>query len=327
MSPGQRGGDSPAGAGVVPGPARGARAGGWGDAAPHARVCPAPCTTRTVELHRRRKQLPQRSGDFPEGSESHPLLHCVPGRIGSIRGAERGSFGKRKEPAPFPKPQRWGLCSVCPNATPRSGPAVAPKFLGGRRIPETPLGEGTVPGPLHILERTGRNSSGTTRHVGLRNEGRHTWLLVIHGRGSPSALKGPSRGRTRPGGITLGPPRGRTGPRPSLWAPPEAGPGWGCHSEPPGVSLLLQVLPQVLLPLLLHHLVELHGGSGILHRGMATFPYLWGQTQFATAAISGGQPEQDGGGNLERLRGAGSTGSVQAAGGQCTQHRWGDAWR
>lgn len=180
-------------------------------------------------------------------------------------GAERGSFGKRKEPAPFPKPQRWGLCSVCPNATARSGPAVAPKFLGGRRTPETPLGEGTVPGPLHILERTGRNSSGTTRHVGLRNEGRHTWLLVVHGRGSPSALKGPSRGRTRPGGITLGPPRGRTGPRPSLWAPPEAGPGWGCHSEPPGVSLLLQVLPQVLLPLLLHHLVELHGGSGVLH--------------------------------------------------------------
>lgn len=56
--------------------------------------------------------------------------------------------------------------------------------------------------------------------------------------------------------------------------PPEAGPSWGCHSEPPGVSLLLRVLLQVLLPLLLHHLVELHGGSGVLHRGVATFPYL-----------------------------------------------------
>lgn len=51
---------------------------------------------------------------------------------------------------------------------------------------------------------------------------------------------------------------------------------FGVQDQAAGPSLLLGVQHQVLLPLCLHHLVELHGGSGVLHRGVTILPDLLG---------------------------------------------------
>ncbi|XP_023803244.1 uncharacterized protein LOC111944784 [Cyanistes caeruleus] len=111
------------------------------------------------------------------------------------RAATRGSFGKRKEPAPFPKPQRWGLCSGCPNVAPRSGPAAAPKCLRSAGSQRPLLGKA----PSQALPNPGENRAG---------QGTSAWGM------SHPALHHP---RTRAAPQQPQEPRG-------------AAPGWGCHS-------------------------------------------------------------------------------------------------
>lgn len=190
----------------------------------------------------------------------------------------RGSFARKEKPGgEGARPGRRFLqgSSKCsqqsPNATSRP---AAPLRLGPRRVigttelfwggmqdlrdSPTPLGRHRLAPALPYVPGGGQSS--VTRHIGgTGTRDTCAWFQA------PIVCLSPLPCLDRWSGhlVLAAPPCG-------LWAP------FGVQDQAAGPSLLLGVQHQVLLPLCLHHLVELHGGSGVLHRGVTILPDLLG---------------------------------------------------